>query len=233
MGNQSRIPVKDADFSNFINIAIPYLSTNKTRLALTTVTQANVTSLSALLSTTDTGWNSIYPLSLNTATATGSIVADKLTLRLQIEQSLRDVYADIPKSVLTQIDRDTLNIPLPSEIHTPATKPASVPTLKITERGRLMVGISILDVEHSFSITNVPDADLIELEVAFLPSGTTAAANFPQDSDFHHVATLSRSTYKRTYTADQLKGTEYLKACYLSSRNEAGNWSEIITVVVA
>jgi hypothetical protein len=105
MGNQSRIPVKDADFNNYINIAIPYLSTNKTRLALTTASQANVTSVSALLITAATGWNSVYPQSQNPATATSSIIAGKTTIRTQIEILIRAIFADIPKSVLTQVDR--------------------------------------------------------------------------------------------------------------------------------
>jgi len=71
------------------------------------------------------------------------------------------------------------------------------------------------------------------LEAAFLPEGSKTTDGFPQESDFHHLATIGKSYYKRTYTADQLKGTEYIKACYLSSRNEPGGWSEIITVVVA
>jgi hypothetical protein len=233
MGNQSRIPVKDADFNNYINIAIPYLSTNKTRLALTTASQANQTLASALLLTAGTGWNSLYPQSLNPATATTSIITAKINLRTQIEATIRAIYADIPKSVLTQVDRDTLNIPLVSDTRTPSVKPTSVPSLTVSERGHLSATINILDVVHSLSLSNVTDADAIDIEAAFLPLGATVSADFPQESDFHHVATLGKSICKRTYTADQIKGTEYLKACYLSSRSEAGGWSEVISVVVA
>jgi len=233
MGNQSRIPAKDADFNNYVNTAIPYLSANKTRLALTTTSQTNLTSVSALLTTAGTGWNSIYPLSQNPATATSSIIAGKTTIRNQIEIMIRAIYADIPKSVLTQVDRDTLNISLPSDSHTAAAKPTSVPSLTVTERGHLSVTFSFLDVVHSQNLTNVPDAESINLVSAFLPAGTIAPVGFPQESDFHYVASLGKSFYKRSYTADQIKGTEYLKACYLSSRKELGDWSEIIAVVVA
>jgi len=233
MGNQSRIPVKDADFNNYINLAIPYLTTNKTRLVLTATAQANLTSVTAILTTAGTGWNSVYQLAINPAAATTSTIATKGTIRAQIETLLRAIYADIPKSVLTQIDRDTLNIALPTNIYTAATKPTSLPSLTISERSHLSVTINILDVAHSQNLTNVPDATKIDLEAAFLPEGTKAPEGFPQESDFHHVATLGKSFYNRTYTADQLRGTEYLKACYLSSRNEPGGWSEIITVVVA
>jgi len=233
MGTRNRIPVTDADFNNYANIAIPYLTTNKARLVITTTAQANLTAATSLLTTAATGWNSVYPLTLNPATATATIIASKTNQHKQIEKLLRAIYDDIPRSVLTQMDRDTLNIPAPSGTHTASTRPESVPSITISGRGHLSATLTILDVEHQQPLSNVDDADLIELEAAFLAPGAAAPAGFPSDNDFHHVATLSKSTVLRTYTPDQQRGTEYLKACYLSSRNEPGGWSEVVSVVVA
>ena len=233
MTTQSRFPVKDADFSNYINISIPYVSDSKTRLVLTPTAQSNITALEALLNTADKGWNSVYPLCCNSATVTTTLVATKKSLRTQIETLLRAVYADIPQSVLTQTDRDTLNITNVSGSHTQAMVPVSVPSLTVSGRMHLGVTLTILDVERSLPITNVPDAVMVEIESAFLPNGVTQAAGFPQDDDFHFLANSGRSTYKRVYDNSQIKGTEFLKARYLNSRNEAGNWSEIISVTVA
>ena len=233
MTTQSRIPVKDADFSIYINISIPYVTASKTRLVLTPTAQAALTALETKLNAADSGWNSVYPLCCNSATVTTTLVATKKSLRTQIETLLRAVYADIPQSLLTQTDRDTLNINTVSGSHTQAMVPVSVPSLTVSGRGHLCVTLTILDVERSQPITNVPDAVMVEIESAFLPNGVSQAAGFPQDGDFHFLANSGRSTYKRGYDNSQIKGTEYFKARYLNSRNETGNWSEIIAVTVA
>lgn len=233
MKNQTRIPVKDADFNNYINLAIPYLNANKTKLAITTTAQANLTLATALLTTASTGWNSIYSQSINPLLSTSIIVETKMSVRLQIETLLRAIYDDIPKSVLTAADRATFNIPAPVETRTAAQKPTSVPILSISERGHLTVTISILDAINFQTISNVPDAALIELESAFIADGKTVPVGFPSDEDFRHLATLGKSLFQRDYTDKQLKGTEFLKARYLSSRKESGGWSEVFTVVVA
>ena len=81
MKTQSRIPVKDADFNNYINITTPYLTTNKTRLTITSTSQAKLSLLDTLLTAADTGWNSIYPACCNPATATTTLFANKKNVR--------------------------------------------------------------------------------------------------------------------------------------------------------
>ena len=233
MGSQDRIPTKDADFNNYVNIVIPYLNNNKARLVITTSAQTNLTSVTALLSTAVTGWNSVYLQNLNGTSDSTTVAANKKLLRKQLTTGLRSIYADIPRSVLTQADRDTLNINLPAEKHSSAVKPTSVPSITVSGRGHLSANISILDVEGSRAVTKVEDAEMIELEAAFLAPGATPAAGFPTDKDFHHAATLGRSTTTRSYTSDQLRGVEYLKARYLNSRKEPGGWSEVVSIVVS
>ena len=232
MPNQPLFPKKDSEFNVSINFGIPYLTTNKARLCLTPASQSALTTATTLLSGAN-GWNVVYPQSQNPATATVTIIAGKNTLRTQIEGFIKIILGDIPKSVLTQVDRDTLNLPLPATTHTPAQKPTSVPTLAISTRGHLSITLSILDTVHSQTLTKLKDADSIELEGAFVSSFATASANFPQETDFKHLAIVGKSTYTRNYSIEQLKGTEYIRARYLSSRNEPGNWSEWIVVVVS
>jgi hypothetical protein len=233
MPNKNRFPAKDGEFNVLINIIVTYLNANKARLVLTPTAQAALTLVTANVNTAVTGWNALYPLSQNPGSATNTIIAQKTTLRSSIESEIRIIFNDIPESVLLQIDRDNLNLPAPSGTHTPATKPTSVPSLTITNRGHLSISLSILDVAHSQVITNVSDADSIEIESAFLMNSATPSTDFPTDADFRHLAATGKSSYTRSYTADQLKGSDFLRARYLSSRKEPGSWSEVISVVVS
>ena len=233
MPNQSRFPRTDADFSNFINIVFPYLNANKARLVTTPTATNNLSLATSLLTNPTSGWNYTYQLCLNPVTATTTVTANKNTLRTQFETWLRSIYDDIPKSVLTQTDRDTLNIPLRTDSRTPATVPTAIPSISISSRAHLSATFTIVDSAHP-QLKGKPDGvELIEIESAFLPAGTTPPAGFPQDSDFRFVATSGKTNYTHNYTSDQLKGTEYVKVRYFNSRNDACGWSEIITVVVS
>ena len=233
MGTQSRIPRTDAEFYNYINIVIPYLNANKARLATTPAATAALTSVTALLSTAVTGWNAVYPQTQNQATATASLRSSKNLLNDQITAQLRTIFDDIPRSVLTQVDRDTLNMPLPSTTRTAAPIPAEKPSIAIGLREHLSVTLTIVDSSHPQAAGKPADADAIEIDGAFLPASATAPAGFPQEADFRHLTTTGRSTYTRTYAQDQMRGTEYLRARYLNRRNEPGGWSEIVQVVVS
>ena len=230
---QTKLLRKDGDFNNQINIIIAYLIANKVRLVFTPTSQANLTQATALLSTAGTGWNSIYPQSQNQAVCTSTITNLKNTLRAQLETLLRAIFADIPKSILTQVDRDTLNLPLPSDTRTAATKPSQIPSLSINGRAYLCVVINVVDNDFPQSLSKPAGIDSIEIQSAFLPVGTSPVANFPLESDFRHLAISGRSSYSCTYTSDQLQGTSYIRARYLNSRKEPGNWSQPISIIVS
>lgn len=226
---------KDADFNNQINVIIPYLNTAtiKTRLVLTTVAQVALTSATGLLTTAATGWNTLYPQSTNPAANTSSITDSKNKLRDDIEGFVRTVYGDIPNSSLTQIDRDTLKIPLPKPSKSPVPVPPNAPEIAVKERAHLTATFSITDPAHSHTQAKPEGVDQIDIESAFLPNGTTPPSNFPKATDFRHLGSTGKFLYKRTYDLDQLAGTEYLRARYVNSRKEPGPWSEIISVVVS
>jgi len=227
MPNQNRFPKKDADFNGYIINAVPHLTTNKLRLILTPTAQAKLNKVTTLIQTTTTGWNTIYQLSQNPATAT------KTSLRPQIESALRIIFDDIPKSLLTQIDRDILNLPLPANKHHRANNTETIPAITIKSRGHLSIILNIADTKNGTSLSKPAGVDVIEIESAFLPNTTTLPIDFPKETDFRHIANVGRTTYQRNYSDDQLKGTEYIRARYLNTRKEAGSWSEVISVVVA
>lgn len=230
MSSQTRFPVKDADFNNYINISVPYLVANKARLVITVGAQAVLTQVQANLSTAGTGWNTIYPQSQNPAIATSSIFASKANLRILIEVGLKSIYDDIPKSVLTQVDRDTLNIPLPATSRTPVPKPTAVPSINVTSRAHLSIALAIVDVARPQSAAKPEGVSSIQLEGAFIAAGDKTT---PTDADFRNIDTTGKASYMRTYTTDQLGNTEYIRARYLNSRGEAGSWSEWASVIIS
>jgi len=233
MPNQSRFPVTDADFSNHINIVIPYLGSVKGRLVTTAAAQSALTTVTSALTNATTGWNYTYQMWLNPTTSTTTFTTNKNLLRESIEAELRLIFADIPQSILTQTDRDTLNLPLRADTYTPSSVPTAIPSVLVRDRAHLSVTLSIVDVAHPQSKAKPEGVDSIEIEAAFLPADTTPPAGFPKDTDFRHVAMSGKATYNRSYSSEQLKGTEYIKARYLNSRNQPGGWSEVISVIVS
>jgi len=231
MSNQTRFPGKDADFNNYVNIAIPYLTTNEARLLVTAASQEVLTTVNTVLTNATTGWNTVYQQSQNPAVATSTTTAVKNYLRSSIETSLRIIFSDIPESVLTQADRDTLNLPLSSGTHTPSPVPVSQPLVSISNRTFLSVTLVIVDSGHPQNGGKPTGVSSIQIEGAFFAAGSTP--KIPTDADFRNIATTGKTSYMRSYASDQLAGTEYIRARYLNSRGEPGNWGETITVIVA
>jgi hypothetical protein len=235
MTTQKRFPNKDADFNLFINIVLNYLNlaSNKTRLILTETAQAALTTANSLITTVETGWNSVFPASQNPATDTTATTKAKNTLRGKIEDQFRIIFADIPQSVLTQTDRDTFNMETHSETHTLTPKLQNEPIVAIIERKHLSVTLNITDPAHPGVQAKPDGVSAIEIQSAFLPAGVTSIDGFPKETDFRHLDLSGRSNYDRLYNQDQLKGTDYLRARYISTRKEPGDWSEIVSVVVS
>jgi hypothetical protein len=233
MPSQARFEAKDAAFSVQANTMLTYLTANKARLVITTAANANLTLLTTLITAPATGWNTIFPLSQNPATATSTIIANKVTLRDQIEPTFRALFADIPRSVLTGTDRDTLHIPLPSTARIPAAKPQEIPSLIVSERGHLTVVLNIVDSSKTSSNAKPAGVDAIEIESVFIPANSENANKLPSENDFRHLVTLGRGVYERHYTNDQLRGIEFLRGRYVNTRKEPGNWSEWISIIVS
>lgn len=100
------IPLKDSEFNSYLLIVVPYLNdpANLPRLGISAVNIGDLNMAYGI-------WQVKYPQSVNTATSTTSIIGEKNEARDEIEETLRDIYDDIPGSALTQTDRDTLRLP--------------------------------------------------------------------------------------------------------------------------
>jgi len=229
---RAKFPTTDADFNTFINSVVPYLNDNSSRLIVTPTAQTALASVTLTITTADTGWNAVYPLILKLSTTSNTLILEKNQLRDKIELLLHSVYNDIPFSLLEAKDKTTLGIVDPSGTHTPAAKPTSIPSITVTKHSHLTLDIRIEDTKTQEPVSNVDDADSIELESAFLPNNVTPPTGFPQNNDFHHILNSGKSKLTLSYTLEQIKGTDYIRARYQNTRKEVGPWSEVITAII-
>jgi hypothetical protein len=237
MATKGVFPSTDSEFSIDINNIITYLNVpaNKSRLVITTAAQANLATVTTLVTTAGTGWNTVYAQSINPSANTTTITQTKNSQRAQIERLLRSIYDDIPQSVLTQTDRDTLHIALRDKTATPVPVPPNEPVIAIKGRGHLYINFNITDPSRPQTQAKPEGVDTIEIQSAFLPINTPKdqAENFPAESDFRHLESTGKFLYKRVYEMSHLAGTDFLRARYVNTRKQPGPWSEIISVVVS
>ena len=137
-------PSKDADFNDYLVIAVPYLNTHAARLQIST---ANIAQLNTLYSGAN-GWTAIYTKSQDPNTATSTITADKTTLRGDMEDLLRDIYDDIAESALTEADRQTLKLPERDTTPTHAPVADHAPTVTIDGYTHLQITLRITDPDN-------------------------------------------------------------------------------------
>ena len=221
-------PTKDAEFSNYIILAIAYLVTHQVRLS---VSDTNKDALLALLGDTGTAgtWLDVFPKSQTRATRTGTVIDDKNDLRDQIEDLLRAVYDDIPKSALTNDDRNTLNLKKRD------SEPSKRPQITTTPYARMFpvkggkIKITVRVAGDSTRSSMHPDADSIEMRFSI---GTTAPVSVKDTTD--------KKVYKgsvRTFGFGQENATKRLYG-FFRWKNEtdeakSGPWSELVQTVIA
>ena len=102
-------PVKLAETNSYFDQAVPYLDSNQARL---NVSDANKDALNELFDDpgTGNGWKQVWALTSNEATATKPLRAQRNNLQKAITAKLKEIYGDVPQSVLTETDRTTLRI---------------------------------------------------------------------------------------------------------------------------
>ena len=262
MSDRGIFPSKLADLNNYIATVEPYLIANAVRLGVSSANQSSLTLLytnpnvppNTLPDTL--GWKELWVLYVNPATRLKTIT-DLVQLRKEaIKALLRTIYNDIPESKLTPTDRATLNLAVHSDSHTPAPVPANAPDITIDSNEHLSVTLKITDPANPHTQQKPEGVSHIELEHAFqslddmkqaaADAAVSAAARkadpslpdaepvpeFPQESDFHHLADTGKFLYTTGYTLDQVNGAEYIRGRYVNTRKIPGAWSQIIKVII-
>jgi hypothetical protein len=172
------------------------------------------------------GWKQLWIMYSNTDTVTKSIRDIVKTRRGQLETRLRLIYGDIPKSVLTANDRNTLNLPLRDTTPTPIQPVTFAPVISFDE---IKNGVQML----RFQNPNTPDSNA-------MPEGQTVqlfnfigAANIPDnDVPFAYFNETGRHLFKVELLPNQKGQTAYYRARYKTETGKVGPWSDVESEIV-
>lgn len=227
MATKGLFPDADADFNVHINNCITYLNVaaNKSRLVFTPTATANLTSATSFLSTATTGWNTVFPQSQNPAVRTKTITDNKNVLRDQIITNLRAVYDDIPKSILTQTDRDTLRLTVQSTSGTSTPTPTSRPVGQVDTSQRLQHTISFVDADTPTSRAKPEGVRGCQI---WYKIGSPAA----DQRELTFAATDTRSPYVLTFEGADAGKMVYYWLRWENTRGETGPWSDVVSATI-
>ena len=209
-------PSKEADLNSYFQIAVPYLLENRIRLL---ISQANQDLIELKLE----AWNEIFPQSQNSNTKTKTIIQIKDGAKEELMTALRAVYADIPASVWTLEDRNTLNMPERSTSKTPAPVPTTVPIGQVNTSRRL---------EHTISFTNEDGSLAKPFGVRgcqiWYKIGTPAV----DPSELSFMFTDTASPHIHQFSGEHVGKNVYYWLRWENTRGETGPWSDVVMATI-
>lgn len=212
-------PTKEDEYFLYAKAAVAYLVANATRLGLSTTRQ---TTLSTKAGTYTTAYNKASA----PATRTRNDISDRNTAKAALTEELRDIYSGLADSVLTDTDRNTLNLKKRGT-RTAAPIPASQPD------GRVDTAIRLQHTIH-FWDTNTPNSrarpnGVRGCEIWYVVGPVSAPADIKQ---YRFLAIDSESPYMITFDgADTGKPVWYVLR-WTNTRNQTGPWSAPIMATI-
>jgi hypothetical protein len=230
MHGKERFPSKDTDFLLAVSIIINYLNvaTNKTRLVITPAAVAGLTQATALLAS----FNTALTLSQTPATANALSITSKNTYRTQLEGALRIVYTDFQPSILTPLDRETLNIPLPVTTRTNAQVPEFFPDIELVSQTHMAVTFNLKDPSNSSSMAMPDTIAYVELQYAIELKDENGHTIPVSPKDYRAMGISSKLRFIFKYLDDSIGDTILVRARYVNTRNQAGPWSHILKITL-
>jgi|GEM_PF-823565 len=167
-------PIKDSEFNTYFLLVYAYL-TDPLNLARLIMSPENNADLLAQ----KTSWDTLFPKSQNAATATSTIITEKIELRDEIEVTLHDIYEDFPASVLTQTDRDTLHLPKRDTTNTRRGPIDDIPYADAKAVGGGTVKCRIRVTEDATRASKHRLADGIEMKYVLIDPAAAATGGTP------------------------------------------------------
>ena len=220
MPHNGPFPSAEADRNDYYIAAVPYL-TNAANLARLLVSTPNKNALLAAF----TSWNNSYPFCQNPDTKTKTLVDNKNKADEAMQTALRNIYHDIPQSVLTTQDRNTLRIAPPAGgHHAPLPTPTDQPQGKIDSSARL---------EHTINISNSTTGKKAK------PEGARATQIWEKiggpapvsQSEMTFVGSTSKSKYVNHFDGADAGKTVYYWFRY-EGTDGTGPWSDMISAPI-
>jgi hypothetical protein len=125
MSEKRTFPNSDAQFDQFVKRSVPYISFNQDRLRI------DHNYLKELIITQER-WEEVFSKSQDPNIRTKTLTDEKNDLKTFIKSTMRKIFEDIPKSVLTDADRNTLNLPKRDIKPSPRGRIEKIPFVGIT-----------------------------------------------------------------------------------------------------
>ncbi len=211
-------PSKEDLFFIYVKAVIAYLIANATRFGITTARQ---TTLNTLLSTYTTAYNKASVKE----TRTKNDISARNTAHDALEAELRDVYSGLADSILTDIDRNTLNLKKPAT-RTSAPVPSTQPIAKIGTAIRLQHLIEFWDVATPNSRARPVGVRGCEIWYFI---GATAPADVKQ---YRFLAVDSESPYIATFDGTDAGKSVWYILRWTNTRNQTGPWSAPVMATI-
>ncbi len=218
MSHNGRFPSKEADLNNYYQVVVPYVTTNAVRLK---ISQDAVTALNSNFS----AWNTVYPASQNVATRTKTITDSKNLANENMMSTLRTIFDDIPESVLTLEDRNTLNLQQRSTTRTASAVPTTKPVVQVDTSKHLEHTVSFSD-EATPNSTAKPDG--VRGCQIWMKLGSPAA----DPSELQYVATDTASPYVNHFMGVNAGKPVYYWLRWENTRGETGPWSDAVMATI-
>ena len=214
----AHFPDKEGNLNTYFNVVVAYILLNFARLLITAPNKATAV---AYLS----DWNTDYPLATTATTQTVTTVAAKDLDAEKMKGILRNIFGDIPQSVLTPTDRDTFNIPEVGGTHPYVPMPTSNPIGQANGGARLHHVITLMD---SASHKHAHPHGTSGCEVWQKIGGTTPVSA----SELTYVGSTGNAVFATDFPGTDAGLNVYYWMRWVNSRNEKGSWSPVFSAYV-
>ena len=221
MSNAGRFPKKDREFNDYIIAAMIYFLIPANKLRLIT-NEIAFTALSGNYALWGPNWIAIN----NPATRTTILVRLKTKLIKLLKENCNTIFADIPNSVLTELDRETLLIfARLSATYLPAITYAVAMSLESTPH--LWAKLKFVNTATPTS-KSMPKGNIIFLEYYVgLPELVESAIPF---ANGRIVRTYNFTIF---FTPEQVGQTCYVRVFYENKMGERSPASSILSFVIS
>ena len=228
MAHGGPFPTKNTELNDYFDTVTPYLGTHATRLS---VSAENLATLDALYDTgsvpqSELGWSQLWVVYTDEDAVNKGIRDNVKIRRKEMEDILRDIYDDIPKSALTTNDRNTLHLP---ERDTTPTTIQAVDFAPVISFEKVSNGIQIV----RFQNPETPDSN------AMPPDQDAEVQQFVGDADlddndvpFAHKEDTGKHLLQVDFIPEQKGKTAYYRARYKTETGKTGRWSDVVSEII-
>jgi hypothetical protein len=226
MGGRAPFPNRDADANDYFARAVPYLNTNALRLK---IDPGNMLALNAYF----LDWKNLFPLSQDNAQRTSSISLRKDDLHINMEKLLRDIYRDIPASLLITADFSALNLKKRSAHRSRHGKPSSAPKGSVARMTHLQHVLRITNPLTPETQAKPKGVKFIEVWMALVDTSRLNGPWVPDTSAFTQKLSTGRFLAQIDFHLNDVGKTAFYFTRWVNGRGEAGPESEIFMAIVA